>query len=57
VNYVEQYFFSMQVPRIVIIGTGKIKWAEEDAKIQTLLNDALKEHSVSCYIQNCIGGD
>jgi len=54
VNYVEQYFFSMQVPRIVIIGTAQIKWSEEDAKIRTLLDDALKVHFVSYYIQNCI---
>jgi hypothetical protein len=54
VNYVKQYFFSMQVLGIVIIGTAQIKWAEEDAKIRTLLDGALKVHFVSRYIQNCI---
>jgi len=45
---VEQYFFSVQIPRLVTIETAQFKWVEEDAKIRTLLDDALKY--ISCPV-------
>jgi hypothetical protein len=46
----EQYFFRKQVLRIIKIWTVQIKWAEDDAKIRTLLDVTLKVHFFSRYI-------